>query len=139
MNSFYVVLNSDSGVGNNSDYSVTLANTINLNDNFSYECCVVNGAYQTCEPYTNKQVYFYCDLVEFSYNGSTLEQLVNKTNFNQPTKIQKPIVHFQNQVKTWFKMSKKHFNTVRIQVKDEAGTSIPAGYSSVMLEIRQIQ
>ena len=141
MNSFYIVLNSDdaAAVGSNSDYTTTLANTINLNDNYTYECCVVNGAYETCTPYTNKQVYFYCDLVEFSYNGGSLEQIVNKTNFHQPTVLEKPIVHFENQVKTWFKMSKKHFNTIRIQVKDENATPIPSGYSSVMLEIRQIQ
>lgn len=139
MNSFYVVLNSNDGVGSNSDFTVTLSNTINLNDNESYECAVINAAYETCEPYTNKQVLFFCDLVEYSYVGSSLEQLVDKTNFTQPTILEKPIVHFENQVKTWFKLSLKHFNTIRIQVKDEAGTSIPAGYSSVMLEIRQIQ
>ena len=136
--SFYIMLNSAAGVGDSYDYTTTLANTINLNDNLNYEIAVIKGSYQTPDPHSNKNVYFLCDLVEMSYVGNTLKNVIHKTNQQQPTKIQADIVHFENSQKVWFKMNSKHFSTIRIQVQDEDATNIPSGYSDVLLEIRQI-
>jgi len=133
------MLNSNDGVGDSYDYTTTLSNRINLNDSSNYEIAVLKGSYQTPHPYTNKNVYFLCDLVEMSYVGNTLKNVIHKTNQQQPTKIQQDIVHFENNQKVWFKMNTKHFSTIRIQVQDEAEANIPSGYSDVLLEIRQIQ
>ena len=139
MSSFYIMLNSNDAVGESYDYIQTLGNSINLNDNSNYEIALLKGSYQTPDTYTNKNIYFLCDLVEMSYVGNTLKNVIHKTNQQQPTKIQQEIVHFENSQKVWFKMNRKHFSTIRIQVQDEAGANIPSGYSDVLLEIRQIQ
>ena len=136
----YIVLRSDdpASIGNSFNFTTTLSNTINLNYNLNYELAVISGSYPTPEPYTNKSVHFLCDLVDYSYVGGVKQQLIHKTNVYQKTAIQQEITHFEISNPVFFRMNKRTFNTIKIEVQDEDGTIVPLGQTSCVLYIRPV-
>ena len=136
-----LILNSDSvgATGVPSNFTTTLANTLNLNAFAHWEIAVLSATYSTPNPYTNKAIYIECDLADYSFVGNDRKRVVFKTNQDHPTPLENELTHILPKTPTWVKMTTLAFNTINIKIEDSDGVAVPnLKPSSVTLSIRSV-
>ena len=136
----YFILNSDhaGATGNSSNYTTTLANEINLNNNYEYEMAVFACTYPTPNPHTNLPIHITCDVADNSYIGNLQSRLVYKSNQNQVTPLTNVLTHLDVKNLKWVRVEVKNFATLNITILDSAGVAVPAGQnSSVTIGLRR--